>query len=83
MLVKNDRSIEILAGGFVLLLMLSSAGATIFAYTPGFTAAVKPSSTTENATYPNVQANGQNVYVAWQQKGKGVDFRMSPNAGST
>jgi hypothetical protein len=81
-IARLGKTRGILASAFVVLI-LASAGMSVFAFAPTFGAASNLSNTTENATYPNVQVSGNNVYVVWQQKGKGIDFKMSPNGGST
>ena len=47
------------------------------------TTSVNLSNNTSNASYPNVQNVGNNVYVAWSQGSQGIWFRMSSNGGSS
>lgn len=61
--------------------ILISASLGAVAYNVTFAPAIDLSDTTSQATYPNVQVNGNNVYVVWQQKGKGIEFRASSDGG--
>lgn len=76
------KSTTMLNGLFVFII-LASATLVVVAYNPTFTAAINLSNTTSQATYPNVQTDGENIYVVWQQKSGGIEFRDSSNGGSS
>ena len=50
---------------------------------PSFNPAFNLSNDSNSAQYPNVQSSGSSVYVVWTEKSHGIQFRSSPDEGST
>lgn len=66
------------AGAIPVIFVRSTAASTIT-----FNPAINLSNDGNKAEEPTVSNNGQNVYVAWTEGGKGIFFRESSNGGST
>ena len=84
---KNNASILAL-GLIVALIVFGSAFSLLTVVvaaspSPTFSSAINLSNDTAIAKDPTVSNNGQNVFVAWTEGGKGIHFRMSPDGGST
>ena len=86
-MTRKDKVSVFVLSFLIALIALGSAFSlfTIVAASSGptFSSAVNLSNDAAVAKDPTVSNNGQNVYVAWTEGGKGIYFKSSADGGAT